>query len=641
DGVVLTPPAGSAREQTYPGATVALSWTGTADTRLARDEPLFADGRSRDLPWVTLATDPVSRWSLTLRPRLVPDEVGADAPAPAVQASETAPFWTEVGERLRLRLPAGTPAAADPVGLEVARLDAVLPWFAHDALVHYLSPRGLEQYTGGGWGTRDVSQGPVGLLVAFGEHEALRDVVVRLLRAQHARGDWPQAFDFYARHRSWQVSDAHGDVVYWPLLAIGDYLVVTGDDTLLAQAEPMVADGHATEPRSLLDHLERALDLVEASRIPGTTLPAYGHGDWNDSLQPADPALAAALCSTWTVTLQAHALRTLAAGLEPLPSAGARGAAVAGRARRIADEGVAAMRESLLVDDVLAGYGRVDHGAVVEHLIHPRDRRTGLTYSVLPMIHAVSADLLTPEEAHHHLALIHTHLTGPDGVRLFDRPAAYHGGPMEVFQRAEASTFFGREIGIMYTHAHLRYAEALARMGDGPGLLAALARVNPVGMPERVGSARLRQSTTYFSSSDAAFHDRETAGRDYGQVRAGTVALEGGWRVYSSGPGLYLRLVRECLLGIRERADIVEIDPVLPPALDGLTATVHLFGRAVEVAYRMGAGGCGPVRVSVGGQELAAQRLDNPYRTGGLSVQADELRNLLGPEAARIDVEVS
>ena len=27
--------------------------------------------------------------------------------------------------------------------------------------------------------------------------------------------------------------------------------------------------------------------------VPGTALPAYGHGDWNDSLQPADPDLAA------------------------------------------------------------------------------------------------------------------------------------------------------------------------------------------------------------------------------------------------------------------------------------------------------------------------------------------------------------
>jgi len=34
---------------------------------------------------------------------------------------------------------------------------------------------------------------------------------------------------------------------------------------------------------------------------------------------------------------------------------------------------------------------------------------------------------------------------------------------MKHFQRAESAAFFGREIALMYTHAHLRYAEALAR----------------------------------------------------------------------------------------------------------------------------------------------------------------------------------
>jgi len=92
-----------------------------------------------------------------------------------------------------------------------------------------------------------------------------------------------------------------------------------------------------------------------------------------------------------------------------------------------------------------------------------------------------------------------------DGARLFDRPAIYHGGPMEVFQRAEASTFFGREIGIMYTHAHLRYAEALARHGDGERLLEALALANPIGVTERGPNAQRRQSTCYYSSSMRPF----------------------------------------------------------------------------------------------------------------------------------------
>jgi CRISPR-associated protein Csx3 len=642
-GLTLSPPAGSLREQTYPGGTVRLGWSPGSDPDVARDEALFTDGRSRDLPWVVLTTQPRASWSMSLTPRLVADAAGPDAPAPG---SDPVSVWSDVAQRVRLTLPAAGDPDDDPAGDpddELRRLDAVLPWFAHDALVHFLSPRGLEQYTGGGWGTRDVSQGPVGVLLAVDEPEALRDVAARLLRAQNARGDWPQSFDFYARHRQWYQGDSHGDVVYWPLLALGDHLLATADATFLRHVERFVATGGPTAPAPLLDHLDRALDAIESARIPGTRLPAYGHGDWNDSLQPADPALAAALCSTWTVVLQAQALSRLAGALEALEAPADlsdRAATVAGRARRIADEGVVALREELLVDGVLAGYGRVADGRVVELLIHPGDERTGLTYSLLPMIHAVTAGILTPDEARHHLGLIRDHLSGPDGARLFDRPAAYHGGPMEVFQRAEASTFFGREIGIMYTHAHLRYAEALARVGDADGLLAALAQANPMGMTERVPSARARQATTYYSSSDAVFRDRYEAAEDYAGVRDGTVPLEGGWRVYSSGPGLFLRLVVENLLGIRRLGAVVEIDPVLPASADGLIASVRLFGRPVEVRFRVGPTGSGPTSVTVDGTRLEAYRLENPYRTGGLAVHSEDLHRLLAAGANRIDVEV-
>ena len=118
----------------------------------------------------------------------------------------------------------------------------------------------------------------------------------------------------------------------------------------------------------------------------------------------------------------------------------------------------------------------------IDYLLHPRDRLTGVSYSLLPMIHAIINDLLTPEQAKKHLDLIQEHLHGPDGARLFDRPMEYRGGPMKHFQRAESAAFFGREIGLMYTHAHLRYAEALARYGDAEGFFQALCQANPIGI---------------------------------------------------------------------------------------------------------------------------------------------------------------
>ncbi len=97
------------------------------------------------------------------------------------------------------------------------------------------------------------------------------------------------------------------------------------------------------------------------------------------------------------------------------------------------------------------------------------------------MTRSIIAGLFTPEQARHHLQLIRAHLLHPDGVRLMDRPVTYRGGPERVFRRAESAAFFGREIGLMYVHAHLRYGEALAALGDADALWEALL----LGEPDR------------------------------------------------------------------------------------------------------------------------------------------------------------
>ena len=59
----------------------------------------------------------------------------------------------------------------------------------------------------------------------------------------------------------------------------------------------------------------------------------------------------------------------------------------------------------------------------------------------------------------------------------------------------------------------------------------------------------------------------------------GDVAVEGGWRIYSSGPGLALRLVTEVLLGLRPRGDDAEIDPALPPSGDAGAGASEVTAR--------------------------------------------------------------
>jgi cellobiose phosphorylase len=219
----------------------------------------------------------------------------------------------------------------------------------------------------------------------------------------------------------------------------------------------------------------------------------------------------------------------------------------------------------------VAGYGDFNpRGGLPELLLHPHDRRTGVTYSLLPMTQAILGSLFTPEQARHHLALIRTQLSFPDGVRLMDRPLVYRGGPEVIFQRAESSAFFGREIGLMYTHAHLRYAQMLALLGEAQEMWQALTIVNSLASTDRLPQATLRQRNAYFSSSDAAFLDRYQASAEWSRVREGTIALEGGWRIYSSGPGLYVHMLISRALGARRQFGVRSLSPCLPASLQSV-----------------------------------------------------------------------
>lgn len=589
-----------------------LPKAGTAIETIGGDELLYADGVSRGEPFLCFVTAPGRSCGLTIEGRLVKCATPPDKPI----------------EKLRITAPAGSPLAD-----AATRMATIRPWFIHNALVHYLSPRGLEQYSGGGWGTRDICQGPVELLLALGRFEPLRDILLRVFRQQNPDGDWPQWFMFFERERGIRPGDSHGDIVYWPLLALAQYLSATGDASVLEETLPFFHHDGDVETATVRHHVERALDLIRCRVIPGTNLAAYGHGDWNDSLQPAKPEMRERLCSSWTVTLNHQTLLALADAFRRIGEE-AQAAEFETRAAAILDE----FQRVLIVDDVITGLAYFHEDGKTDHLLHPRDNITGLSYSLLPMIHAIINDMLTPQQAEQHLAIIRKHLTGPDGAHLFDRPMAYHGGPQKYFQRAESASYFGREIGIMYMHAHLRYCEALARFGDADAFFHALCQANPIALRGIVPSAALRQANCYYSSSDPAFADRYEAFAHYEKALNGEVALEGGWRVYSSGAGISVRLITQCFLGIRQESASLVIDPVIPASLDGLTASLSIAGRPVEVIYHVKKLGRGPVSIELNGEALEFNRDANPYRHGAARVSMKSFIRMLADHGGRMTV---
>ena len=456
-------------------------------------------------------------------------------------------------------------------GADAEAMDTMFPWLAHDAMVHLTVPHGLEQYTGAAWGTRDVCQGPMELFLSL-EHDEPAKAILRIVFAQQyeTQGDWPQWF-MLEPYSAIQDKQSHGDIIVWPLKALCDYVEATGDFNFLDEAVAWRREDNFEKTAaadSVTAHLDKLIATVRQRFIPGTHLIRFGNGDWNDSLQPVDSTKRDWMVSSWTVALLYEQLRRYAAILRH-----------AGRAPERAkelDSLAAAMRNDfnrfLIRDDIVAGYGVFSpEGGLPELMLHSSDKRTGLSFSLLPMTQGIIGGIFTKKQARRHLSLIRKHLLFSDGARLMDRPIAYHGGPETIFRRAESAAFFGREIGLMYVHSHLRYAEAMSVLDESQALWDALLVVNPIAVTDRLPHASLRQRNAYFSSSDAAFQDRYQASAEWARVKADTIAVDGGWRIYSSGPGLTANMLIRHVFGARRHFGKRIVTPCLPASVEGLS----------------------------------------------------------------------
>ena len=537
----------------YPEAVYHLvtSTPGRVEA-IGADELLYPDGKRRSGAYAAIRTRPTNEFVFAVVGSMT-DSKQAEALSskfakPVDEAQMLKPadrFWRSLTRGVRVR---SATNSADALAV-----DTVFPWLAHDAMIHLTAPHGLEQYTGGAWGTRDVCQGSIELLLTL-EHDRPAKEILRILFAQQYEdsGDWPQWF-MLEPYSVVQDRASHGDIIVWPLKALCDYIEATGDFAFLDGAiawrrtDNFEKTAH-TDP--VTSHVDKLIETVRARFIPGTTLVRYGPGDWNDSLQPVDPTKRDWMASAWTVVLLYEQLRRYAEILRHTNR-------TPKRAREL-DALAAAMRKDfnrhLVRDGIVAGYGVFrPEGGEPELLLHPSDKQTGLAFSLLPMTQGMIGGMFTQAQAHRHLSLIRKHLLFSDGARLMDKPIAYHGGPETFFQRAESAAFFGREIGLMYTHSHLRYGEAMSDIGEFAALWQALKVANPITVTDELPNASLRQRNAYFSSSDAAFQDRYQASDEWGRVRTNSIAVDGGWRIYSSGPGLYANMLIRHAFGLRRR----------------------------------------------------------------------------------------
>ncbi|MDK9760184.1 cellobiose phosphorylase, partial [Vibrio sp. D173a] len=137
-------------------------------------------------------------------------------------------------------------------------------------------------------------------------------------------------------------------------------------------------------------------------------------------------------------------------------------------------------------------------------------------------------------------------------------------------------------------------------------------KITPVGIKDSVPNAELRQSNAYFSSSDAKFNDRVTAYENFNKVKSGEVAVKGGWRIYSSGPGIYLNQLISNVFGLRFDKNDFVLDPVISPRLGEVSMDYE-----VKVVISPSESGFTPKTIKLNGVDVPFTLQQNRYRTGG------------------------
>lgn len=609
----------------YPELAYRMTLEG-AGYRLG-DESLLADGPvSGSASLAVLELDESSAWSLTIQGHLDGKEQPAAISDFASEVSRYRQFFAGVMNGFKLTRDSGDED-------ELFKVNALAWWYTHNMLVHYSVPHGLEQYGGAAWGTRDVCQGPVEYFLATHKYEQVREILLTVFAHQYEDdGSWPQWFMF-DKYAAIQQEESHGDIIVWPLKVLGDYLRATRDFAVLEEQVPYTRK-HSfdfTETTATVrEHAIKELEYIQSHFLHDTYLSSYGDGDWDDTLQPANAQLKQYMVSSWTVALTYQTVLGLSGVLKDTDTSWSD--ELHGMAEGIKSD----FNRYMLGTDVIPGFLYFEDPENAKLMLHPEDKETGIQYRLLPMTRSMIGELLTPEQMEAHYELILEQFLCPDGVRLMNHPAQYAGGVSMHFKRAEQAANFGREIGLQYVHAHIRFVEAMAKIGKRDQVWKGLATINPVGIRDAVPNAELRQSNAYFSSSDGKFMSRYEAQQRFGELRDGSVAVKGGWRIYSSGPGIYMNQLISNVLGIREDGGDLILDPVLPDELDGTRFDFEYGGSPVTFVYHCAEGALRSVKVN--GQEVQADRLANPYRLGGLRIKREDVERLRTAEGTVIDI---
>ena len=500
------------------------------------------------------------------------------------------------------------------------KINDLTAWYTENALIHYGSPHGIEQCFGGAWGTRDVLQGPVELFLTLKKFDIAKNILLKVYsRQQISDFGFPQWFMF-DNYKFIHADSSHGDIIVWPLKAISEYIKQSGDLNILDCEVPYFDNitGNFTDKKdSIFNHILNELNVIKNSFINGTHLSCYGGGDWDDTLQPKDKSLSKNMVSGWTILLTLDAISSFIKLTKNTKYD-------ITEFEKIYNDMHKDYFDIVVKDNIPAGF--VYFSDKTEYMLHPLDKKSGIKYRLLPLTRGMLGEIFDSTKVEDYLKIIDEYLMYPDGVRLMSDPIKYNYGKNSMFMRAETASNFGREIGMQYVHAHIRYCESMSVIGKNDRLYNALNQIIPINIKDSVKNANLRQANVYFSSSDANFLNRFEAYENFDKIKKGTVNVKSGWRLYSSGCGIFLKQIYQSLFGIKFFKNNLLLDPVMPKCLDNSKIELDYNGKKITFNYHINGDNSVIYKAVINGKELT-DCLKNKYRNAGIIVDKTFIKN--------------
>ena len=508
-------------------------------------------------------------------------------------------------------------------------------WNAYQCLVTFNMSRSVSSYETGisrGMGFRDSCQDLLGAVQLVPERS--RERILDIAATQFADGGAYHQYQPLTKTGNDAIGSGFNDDPLWLVLAVAAYLKETGDTTILDEPVKFSDGGGNT----LYGHLEQSVRYT-LDRIGPHGLPLIGRADWNDclnlncfsdtpgeSFQTTENQSGGAAESVFIAGLFTLAARELA-GIAALVGRFAEADAYRADAEKMA---VATAEHGWDGDWFLRAYdfygnpvgsakntegqifiepqGMCIMGGIGLAAAEPRELvRGGPTgdYSGLlaareetsPVDRTAAADS-GATRAERALASVRERLATPHGVMLLQ--PAFTSYRIELGEISSYPPGY-KENASVFCHTNPWVMIASAMTGDGDGAFDYYRRINPSA---RESLGEVHRCEPYVYAQMIAGRDAATHGEAKNSWLTGTAA----WNFVA---------ITQWILGIRPEFDGLRVDPVIPSAWPGFTATRRFRGATYQITVRRAA------TLDSGLAEGAGTRVNGEQIAGSLLPLAD------------------